>query len=201
MQGTSSTQEMTETSCGAQQRNCFAKRAALQQSVPHVLSRTALNNHDAARQDRLLLFRVTVLSSVVSSLGQIWSQWWDNPSFCHTDTHKRATKKWKNVLVMMCFSVCLPFQFSHQAFWRIPADSLTSGCSCSTEHTGEWIAGIHKNTMEYIWQFKKKELWVWPKLTAVPVRIRVPSVTSQGDLQTLLSCKIRDICYLCQGPT
>lgn len=148
MQGTSSTQEMTETSCGAQQRNCFSKRAALQQSVPHVLSRTALNNHAVARPDRLLRFRVTVLSSVVSSLGQIWSQWWDNPSFCHTDTHKRAKAKKKRdkMFRRWCafrFVFCLylfNFLIKHPeefllTLWRVDAPA-------ATEHTGEWVEGF-----------------------------------------------------------
>lgn len=168
---------MTETSRGAQQRNCFSRRAALQQSVPHVFSRTALNNHAVAKRDRLLLFRVTTLSSVVSSLGQIWSQWWDNPSFCHSDTHKRVTKKLKKKKMFrwwcaFLFVYLFNFLIKHSeefllTLWRVDAPA-------ATEHTGECV-----------WQFKKNWRWVWPQLTAVPVRIRVPCVTSQSDLQTL----------------
>lgn len=121
METLSSTQDMTLNfpSCRQTTKNAFLREQ---------LNRTALNNHTLTGRDRLLLFWVAILSSAVSSLGQILSHWWDNPSFCHPATHKKRKKALK------CFGggakMCLPFQFSHPASWRIPADSLRSGCSC-----------------------------------------------------------------------
>lgn len=130
----------------------WAALAALQQSAAHVFNRTALNNHTLTGRDRLFLFWVAILSSAVSSLGQILSHWWDNPSFCHPATHKKRKK------VLKCFGggAFLSNVFTFSIF---SSSILKNSCWLSEEWMLLWGQKIQQDNSIMFHTFKSYKIF------------------------------------------